>query len=360
MTPHHLRGREAGFTLVELLVTMALALTVFFVVFLFLSLHVTLARTQPDVADVQQRGRVAADILSRDLADAGAWADRGGIMRGLSCCVPVLQPRRIGTRFADPPGTARDDVLTIVRLSAGATPGRLRDPIGAGVLALENGAGCVPSRPVCGLREGDAAIVFDTKGHHDFFLLGAPGADSAPVQPRQGGAAYPFGAGALAGGVDTRTYYFDAAARQLRQYDGHLSDVPVVDDVVSVRFEYWGTAGVPERTRAEDGTETCWFDAAGQPRFGRPLSPPGSPNVSLPIEVFRDGPWCGADDNRFDADLLRVRHVRATVRVAAAADTARGTGADFLVAGRANSALRLVPDVEVTVDVAPRILTGDH
>jgi hypothetical protein len=360
MTSRTLHEGEAGFTFVELLVTTALALVVFLVVIGFLFLHVQLARTQPDMADVQQRGRVAADILSRAVADAGAWADWGGPERGLSCCVPVLQPRRLGSRLSDPPGAASDDVLTIVRLAPGATPGRLRASIATGVLALEEGEGCVPSRPVCGLLEGDAVIVADTRGNHDFFLLGRPGADSAPIEPRQMGTPHPFGAGALAGGVETRTYYFNPAARQLRQYDGHLSDVAIVDDVVSVRFEYWGSAGVPERARAEVGTETCWFDGAGQPRFGRALSLPGDRNVPLALEAFRDGPWCGSGDNRFDADLLRVRQVRATVRVAAAGELARGTGMDFLVSGRASSPLRLVPDVEVSVDITPRMLSADQ
>ena len=359
MTSRHFQG-EAGFTFVELLVTTALALAVFLVALMFVSLYVTLARTQPDVADVQQRGRVAADILSRELADAGAWADGGGIVRGLSCCVPVLQPRRIGTRLSDPPGTARHDVLTVVRLAPGATPGRLREPITTGVLALESGEGCVSSRPVCGLSEGDTVIVVDTMGNHDFFLLGLPGVDSAPIELRQEGPPHSFGPGAMAGGVETRTYYFDAAARQLRQYDGYLADVALVDDVVSVRFEYWGAAGVPERARAESGTETCWFDGAGQPRFGRSSSVPGGRNVPLALEAFRDGPWCGSGVNRFDADLLRVRQIRATVRVAAAAEMARGTGTDFLIAGSASSALRLVPDVEVTLDITPRMFSGDH
>jgi hypothetical protein len=360
MTSRDFHENEAGFTFVELLVTTALALVVFLVTFGFLSLHVQLARTQPDVADVQQRGRVAADILSRAFADAGAWADWGGPGQGLACCVPVLQPRRLGSRLSDPPGAASDDVLTVIRLAPGATPGRLRASTATGVLALEEGEGCVPWRPVCGLHEDDAVIVVDTMGNHDFFLLGAPGADSAPIEPRQVGTPHSFGAGALAGAVETRTYYFDTTARQLRQYDGHLSDVAIVDDVVSVRFEYWGSAGVPERARAEAGTETCWFDDAGQPRFGRALSVPGGRNVSLALDAFRDGPWCGSGDNRFDADLLRVRQVRATVRVAAASEMARGASSDYLIAGRASSALRLVPDVEVTVDITPRMLSGDQ
>lgn len=352
-------GPDEGFTLVEVLVSAALSIVLFGLVLGLLSGQVSMARVQPDVVDLQQRSRVTADVLSADLASAGAWGDHGGGSRGLACCVPVLQPRRIGTRLADPVGVAKEDVLTIVRVAPGARVGRLRDPL-PGALAVQNAEGCTASHPVCALQKDDHVLVFEESGNHDFFVLGPPVADAAPLTLRQAALASAFQPGAIAVGVETRTFYFDRASRQLRLYDGHLSDMPIVDDVAGVRFEYWGAPGVPARTRAESGTATCWFDQAGQPQFGRAVAAPGAPNVRLPVAEFRDGPWCGAGDNRFDADLLRVRHVRATVRLSATAEMARGIGTDFLVPGRAVSPLRLVPDMEVIVDVAPRNLTGDY
>jgi hypothetical protein len=352
-------SQDAGFTLVELLVSAGVAAVVFGIVTGLLSVQVSVARAQPDVADLQQRLRITADILSADLASAGAWADRGGHRRGLACCVPVVQPRRIGSRLADPPGVVKAGVLTTMRVAPGATPGRLREPL-AGALALENTDGCVVSRPLCGLKEGDHVMAFYPTGVHDFFVLGPPGEVSAPVDLRQTAPAYAFGPGASAVGVETRTVYFDAASRQLRLYDGHLSDTPIVDDVVAARFEYWGAPGVPARGQAEAGTATCWFDETGQPRFGRAVAAPGAPNVQLSLDEFVDGPWCGAGDNRFDADLLRIRHVRVVVRLAATSEVARGVGIDFLWPGRATNALRLVPDMEVVVDAAPRNLNADY
>jgi len=166
--------------------------------------------------------------------------------------------------------------------------------------------------------------------------------------------------GAIAVGVEKRTYYFDPATRQLRQYDGHRSDIPLVDDVVALRFEYWGDAGIPARAREAPGTPTCWFDAEGLPRFGRGVTPAGAPHVRLELDGFRDGPWCGDGGNRFDADLLRIRRVRAVVRLAATSTAARGTGDRFAAPGSALSALRLVPDMEVVVDVAPANLNADY
>lgn len=73
-----------------------------------------------------------------------------------------------------------------------------------------------------------------------------------------------------------------AGVSQLTRYDGRESDVPVVDQVAGLRFEY--------------------FDAAGQ---------------EIELERFRDGPWVphAAAANRFDVDLLAIRRVRAIVRV---------------------------------------------
>ena len=34
--------------------------------------------------------------------------------------------------------------------------------------------------------------------------------------------------------------------------------------------------------------------------------------------ILTDGPYCGSGDNQFDADLLRVRKVRVTLRMQAA------------------------------------------
>ena len=56
--------------------------------------------------------------------------------------------------------------------------------------------------------------------------------------------------------------------------------------------------------------------------------------VPLPASMLTDGPWCPAetstdgDDmpNKFDADLLRVRQVRVTLRVQVANDVLRGPG----------------------------------
>ena len=115
---------------------------------------------------------------------------------------------------------------------------------------------------------------------------------------------------AAAGGAVTITYALDTDALgvpQLTRYDGRLSDLPLVDQIASLRFEY--------------------FDAVGQP---------------IPAERFADGPWVpdAVAADRFDADLQSIRRVRALVRVRPA---------------RTFAGVPLA-DLEAAIDVSPRNL----
>ena len=83
--------------------------------------------------------------------------------------------------------------------------------------------------------------------------------------------------------------------------------------------------------------------------------------VPLNRSVLEDGPWCpdAGDRMAFDADLLRVRRVRIRIRVEAASDNLRATGALFSRPGRSTSAERVVPDEAVIVDVTlPNLTPG--
>lgn len=350
---------DDGFSLVELMVATGLMLVVLSVATTFLWTQTLIARAQPDAADLQQRARVVTEILSSRIASAGMWAAHAGPGDGYTCCVPSILPRRIGLLGADPATSAYPDVLTVVSAASAAQPGRLREAL-PGLLAVEASEGCTTARPVCGIREDDHVLVFRPSGTHDFYVAAAIDAASASLTSRQAGVLSAFSAGDRVLTIDTSTLYFDAAARQLRVYDGFRSDMPVVDDVVGVRFEYWGTAGVPAYARGGPDEATCWFDHAGSPRFGRSLSPPGARDVRIPLDEFTDGPWCGTGGNTFDADLLRIRRVRALVRLRAAPDSARGRGAFFLSPGTATNALRVVNDMEVTIDATSRALSAAY
>jgi hypothetical protein len=270
--------------------------------------------------------------------------------------VPVVQPRRIGVRSADPPGTVRSDVVTLARVREGAIPAAVDQPV-AGTLTVRPEAGCPPASAACGLLEDDHVAVFHESGRHDFLVVDAVAGLAASVSPRQSGPPANFSADAVAVAVETETYFFDQPRRQLRLYDGYRSDLPIVDDVVAVRFDYFGEAGVPSRARTAG--DSCWFDDQGLPKYGRTVTPAGAALVRLPLNEFEDGPWCGQGENRFDADLLRVRFVRAVLRLRASASTARGRSVAFVDPGRAASGRRFVPDLEVEIGSSLRVPGGN-
>jgi hypothetical protein len=106
------------------------------------------------------------------------------------------------------------------------------------------------------------------------------------------------------------TYYLKADTSQLMQYDGGRSDLPMIDHVVRVAFDYFG-----------------------------PASLPGTPLVRFDPGILVDGPWSeDASHRRFDTDLLRISEVRIDIRIEATAPSLR----------------RLVPDEEIVLHVALR------
>ena len=128
--------------------------------------------------------------------------------------------------------------------------------------------------------------------------------------------------------IRSHTYYLrsDVAAGvfQLRRYDGAATDLPVVDHVVKLEFEYFG-----------------------------------ADQMRLDPSRLQDGPWYpdGGDANRFDADLLSIRRVRVVLRVQAARAALRGpAGVLFLHGGTAVSLERYLPDREIRFDISPRNL----
>jgi prepilin-type N-terminal cleavage/methylation domain-containing protein len=110
-------------------------------------------------------------------------------------------------------------------------------------------------------------------------------------------------------GDETRTYYVKADTFELMQYDGGVSDLPMVEHLVSLGFEYFGA------------------DSTGR---GLARIDPGR---------LVDGPWTeDASHRRVDADVQRIRDVRVFIRLESTAPSLR----------------RLVPDEEISFDVALR------
>ena len=96
-------------------------------------------------------------------------------------------------------------------------------------------------------------------------------------------------------GTAMTTYYWKRDTLQLMQYDGGRSDLPMIDHVVRLTFDYLAPASVP-------GTALVTVDPAS----------------------LVDGPWTeDAAHRRFDMDVLRICEVRIALRLQATAPSLR-------------------------------------
>jgi type II secretory pathway pseudopilin PulG len=354
-----MKSANAGFTLVETLVATALTLLVMSAVLSVATPGAVLARMQPEAAEMQQRARVGADTMLRDLLGAGAGLDTGPDAGSLVAFLPPAVPRRMGLTGSDSPDVVRADAITLTWIESGFAQATSSAPISSSApsLAVAVRPPCPPADVMCGFTDGADALVFDDQGHFDMFRVANVAAGSAELRRHGTGIGYDYPAGTHVAVATTRIYYLDPVSRQLRMTDGYLSDQPVVDNVVGLTFSYFGDPDPPIAPRPAAGTANCLYDEAGRPVSGMPrLATAGASLAPLPLSLLNDGPWCGENDNRFDADLLRVRQIRVTLRVQSADASFRAAGAWFAVPGTASRSDQLLADYVLTLDVTPRNL----
>jgi hypothetical protein len=318
---------DYGFTLVELLVATMVMMAVMGAVLTVLSSARATFVVQQEVSDTQQRLRVGVSALTGALMSAGAGtvSPAGG---PLARYLAAVRPYRVGDAASDVLAGVhhRPDMITVT--SALAMPSSSSRPFLAGRRVVH--------------------IITQT-----FYLRG---------DPRNG-------------------------ASQLMHYDGRGTDVPVLDDVAGLAFEYFGEAqppvviaddeadlrasyGPPPPPPWRDDTTDAWgagesctfFQADGVHHARLAALSPGLAPVSLPAVMLTDGPWCpdATAEDRFDADLLRIRRVRVRLRVQASVTFRGPAGVLFRHAGRATAASRMVPDREIQFDVSPRNMNLDR
>ena len=107
-------GREAGYSLIELLVAAGLVAAAVSIAFGITSPSEGAFSGRLEAADVQQRMRVATELLSTDLTMAGAGSYAGAQGGPLNYYVAPLLPYRFGTADADPAGAFRSDTVTLL------------------------------------------------------------------------------------------------------------------------------------------------------------------------------------------------------------------------------------------------------
>lgn len=392
MTPPTVHGAGArGFSLIELLVALSISVLVTSAVFAMLAPADGAFQVQPERADVEQRLRAAIDAVARDLTVAGSVPAIAAGSRGVAPAAAVF-PHRIGRRTPDAAGSFDASRVSLWSADPGAPHARLASPLASasGAATVAPGPGCVSGDASCGFRPGMTVAAIGTHGAFDLFTITAVSGMTLTLQHnlRDGPAVFAPSDTILAA-TTTRSYLLRddrvSATPQLVRYDAAGgADVPVVDHVAALRFDYFGEAEPPSLVPGAPATEVPRVsygplppDAAVSVRgfpagencvFARSASGLAVPRlaalaasaalVPLGADLLTDGPWCpdAADPNRYDADLLRVRQVVMTVTVQAAVAALRGPAGPLFTRGGTARGTRLVPDRTARVVMAPKPL----
>jgi len=347
-------GCSGGFTLVEVLVGSAISLAAIAVGCLLAAEAQVAWRSASARADLQQRARVGADLITRLLKEAGAGPMGGPARASLIRGIPPVLPRRVGRRGAHAFSEFRADAFTVIRAIAESEHGALLTPVASGTATLELSPDLCEST-ACGFADGVNLMLLDSSGRFDIFTVTA--VDGMAVSVRHHGVdpsgSYPAGTPVVA--VESASITLDASSRTLRLYDGDATDLPLLDDVVRLQVAYFGEGEPPVWPRPPDGESNCLYAADGTYQSALPVLEARGVLIELTPAMLTDGPWCGTGDTRYDADLLRVRRIRVSVRLQATDAAARGTDrARFANPGSARRSALFVPDVTVEIDVVPR------
>lgn len=387
---------ETGVTMAELLTAMAVTAVLAGAVLALGGSSGGAFRVQPEVQDLQQRLRGAVEALRKDLSMAGAGTHAGAAPGPLHRFVAPVRPYRVGDVRPDAALGVfhRADTISLMYVPSSPAQAVVRGLRLTGsrlTVDAEPNCGQAAYDSLCGFQIGTRALVFDRAGRsaigsvslvdgHTVHLDGA--GIRGGVDPREAAVITEVAVHVYSLGVDPAT-----RAPRLMHYDGRFTELPAVDHVVGLRFEYlgdpvppqlypgadpatadgpWTTYGPVPPPVAQDRAdpwpmgENCTFSVSGGmhvPRLGQLGT--GRGMVPLPAALLVDGPWCpdAAHPDRFDADLLRIRRVRVLLRIEAAPAWLRGpAGPFFSRAGTAPADGHRVADVEIGFDVAPRNL----
>ena len=456
------RTAQSGFSMLELLISMGVMMAVTAGVFTLMNPVTGSFTTQPEVQDVQERLRVGADRIKHNLETAGAGtyaASKGqniaaaaGVLGtnsagagSLKFYIPATFPRRAGLVSPDAPTVVKSDTITII--GGPVTPTQTSIWFNTGMLTVSDpltvawSTGCALGDPACGFAGGERAIVYDDNSNWDLFTVNSAVDNGCPNPPcgqfttanvthTPAALTFTYFPRAQVAGIEANTYYLNHGTNQLMHNDGFTgTDDVVLDDVVNLKFDYFGEADPPKIiVEPTNNTPVVMFGVSGGSwtTYG-PMPPvtgqqgvgcfngaPGSaPNCQagasaffwaagencaftvnpgdgkhyprLPVlnhatgvsavdgaaelvplndatvnpGIFNDGPWCPSptSPNRFDADMLRIRKVRVTLRVQSPVAALRGPAGPLFTNGGTGMAPKLVPDQEIRFDVTMRNLS---
>ena len=358
--------REAGFSLVELLVAMAMTLIVSGAIFGLLTGGQNAFRREPEMTDRQQNIRIAMDLIKRDVAGAGAGM------------VPYVQAFTNGLNAAggnptnaaggqtlgviDNPATATD-ILEILTASGDCSPtvvapGTVAAP--ATLVSVERLPGCYPDstatanrffyvgspslaeRDAYGVVLGRANVVSGTQG----FTINVTASATANRNPT-------FASNPSAG------FCNEMASSNVTSTCTVLMPIDVVRYQVAPDPD---DASLPALWRSRTGPFTPAGGAAATPGVGTGTWEVVARGIEdLQVKYFRGGAWvdtpgdiycdapCNTGTSPAVADFNRiVRQVRVTLSARATGKTRIQGGTTAIAASGAKAAIRGRLSVEIT------------
>ena len=392
---------QSGFSFVEALVAIVLVLAVIAAAFAVMDPARGAFAVLPEASDMQQRLRVSADALYKDLVMAGGGSYSGPAFGSLVYSFAPIVPYRTDLNRADAPGTVKADTISLMYVPSTASQTTLAT-VGpdAAVASVDVDVqpGCPAFDEACGFESGMSVVIVDASGLHDTFTVSSVLGNTLNLQSTSQAlsyTSYPPHTTAIAQ-IASVVYSLKmdpaAGAFQLvRSIGGAGSDQPVVDNIVGLTFDYFGDPqpprltgrsltdpvgpwttygprppplGAQDPTRAYPVGENCVFlmdplTGLQAPRLPVLDADAGETLVRLTAAQFADGPWCPDESNanRWDADLLRVRMVAVTLRMQSANAALRGpAGLLFAHGGTSPGGSRWLPDIQVSFQVTPRNL----
>ena len=382
---------EAGFSLVEMMIATAMMVTVTAATFSLMNPSHGMFAAQPEVMDMQQRMRIGVDTLYKDLMMAGAGTYSGSMTGSLGNYFAPILPYRIGNTTPDNPGSFFTDRVTLIYVPSTSAQTTISQamPNTSAEIKVNAQPGCPNNDQLCGFKQGMTVLILDDTGAWDTFNITEVQTNAMHLQHRGEQLNKSYGSGSYITQVNMYTYWLKtdtvAGNYQLMRYDGNLTDDPIADNVVGLSFEYYGEVnppqlraglippttygpkppdlGVDNSTDNWGAGENCTFmvsNGAHTPRLSTLQGGNANGVVKLTEEMLKDGPWCpdSSAPGRYDADLLRIRKVRATLRVQAASPSLRGAaGTLFTRSGTSRGSERFIPDHEIKFDVVARNLT---
>ena len=224
MTARQRLQSEAGFSLIELLVSAAIMLTVTGAIFSLMAPAPGTTQAQTEVADMQQRVRIGADVLFKELVMTGAGIQ--GSVTGIAdqlLCADTPAPHGVS-----PPRCG--DGLPARRLHANVHPQqytqttvRQNMPIQSPEMKVNDQANCPKHDGLCGFETGMVVLIFDSTGHFDVFEITQLQSQAAHLQHRGQNLDYAYGADSQVTQIVNNTYYRDPATNQLMRDNGGLA-----------------------------------------------------------------------------------------------------------------------------------------